>query len=156
MKTTKKRLFSFVMAMAMLAAMLLPASASEVQPYAGDRFKYYTVTDKDWKRESSFTVTAEESEQMNKLEDKIWAVIHGIGSFVDLDSITGEMEDYIRENNLDATQAGTYTIYSKSRTRYKKHLLTGRVYVEWEKKIVRIDFVGGGQSNSREFVLTLR
>lgn len=49
MKKTMKHLLSAVMAMAMLTTLFFPASASEIEPYAGDRFEYYTVEDEDWK-----------------------------------------------------------------------------------------------------------
>ena len=62
----------------------------------------------------------------------------------------------IRENNIDNADAGTYIFSYKNKIRYKKHLGTGRVYVDLRQQIVEINFSSPEKCNIREITYTLR
>lgn len=104
-----------------------------------------------------YTVSAEESQHFQDMEDTIWSVLGNIagGAISDTDAITDVVSEIVRNNNLDNADAGTYTFFYK-KIRYKKHLGNGNVYVELRQKIVRIDFSSTEKSTSREIIFTLR
>ncbi len=123
---------------------------------AGSR--YYTVTDTDWTYSSQSTVTAEESKKYQFMEDFLWDGLSAAAGIVIPESgdIADDVEEIIRNNNFDCTNAGTYTFYYKNKIRYKEHLGTGRVYVETKQRIIRIDFECEEKSDSRQITVTLQ
>lgn len=137
----KKRLTSLLLAFVMCIAVCLPVNAAEAEPKSS-RFTYYTETDPNWTVASSFTVTAEESKRYQDMEDVIWGVLGNIagGSIEKTDNITDVVSNFIRENNLDNADAGTYVFRYKNKIRYKKHLGNGNVYVDLRQQIVEILF----------------
>lgn len=149
-----KKFISLTLSCAMVMSLCVPALAVETR----DRFTYYTVTDPDWTYSQQFTITAEESKKYVELEERIWDVlseacdyaIADSGDYVDL------IADFIRENNLDSADAGTYTFYYKNKIYYKEHMLTGDVTVRLRKRIVRLDFYSSEKTNSTETTFTLR
>ena len=57
---------------------------------------------------------------------------------------------------MDHQHAGTYIFSYKNKIRYKKHLGTGRVYVDLRQQIVEINFSSPEKCNIREITYTLR
>lgn len=153
----KKRLTSLLLAFVMCIAVCLPVNAAEAEPKSS-RFTYYTETDPNWTVASSFTVTAEESKRYQDMEDVIWGVLGNIagGSIEKTDNITDVVSNFIRENNLDNADAGTYVFRYKNKIRYKKHLGNGNVYVDLRQQIVEISFSSHEKSNTRRLTYTLR
>lgn len=153
----KKRLTSLLLAFVMCIAVCLPVNAAEAEPKSS-RFTYYTETDPNWTVASSFTVTAEESKRYQDMEDVIWGVLGNIagGSIEKTDNITDVVSNFIRENNLDNADAGTYVFRYKNKIRYKKHLGNGNVYVDLRQQIVEISFSSPEKSNTRQLTYTLR
>ncbi len=153
----KKRLTSLLLAFVMCIAVCLPVNAAEAEPKSS-RFTYYTETDPNWTVASSFTVTAEESKRYQDMEDVIWGVLGNIagGSIEKTDNITDVVSNFIRENNLDNADAGTYVFRYKNKIRYKKHLGNGNVYVDLRQQIVEISFSSPEKSNTRRLTYTLR
>ena len=153
----KKRLTSLLLAFVMCIAVCLPVNAAEAEPKSS-RFTYYTETDPNWTVASSFTVTAEESKRSQDMEDVIWGVLGNIagGSIEKTDNITDVVSNFIRENNLDNADAGTYVFRYKNKIRYKKHLGNGNVYVDLRQQIVEISFSSPEKSNTRQLTYTLR
>ena len=153
----KKRLTSLLLAFVMCIAVCLPVNAAEAEPKSS-RFTYYTETDPNWTFASSFTVTAEESKRFQDMEDVIWGVLGNIagGSIEKTDNITDVVSNFIRENNLDNADAGTYVFRYKNKIRYKKHLGNGNVYVDLRQQIVEISFSSPEKSNTRRLTYTLR
>ena len=153
----KKRLTSLLLAFVMCIADGLPVNAAEAEPKSS-RFTYYTETDPNWTVASSFTVTAEESKRYQDMEDVIWGVLGNIagGSIEKTDNITDVVSNFIRENNLDNADAGTYVFRYKNKIRYKKHLGNGNVYVDLRQQIVEISFSSPEKSNTRRLTYTLR
>ena len=153
----KKRLTSLLLAFVMCIAVCLPVNAAEAEPKSS-RFTYYTETDPNWTVASSFTVTAEESKRYQDMEDVIWGVLGNIagGSIENTDNITDVVSNFIRENNLDNADAGTYVFRYKNKIRYKKHLGNGNVYVDLRQQIVEISFSSPEKSNTRRLTYTLR
>lgn len=153
----KKRLTSLLLAFVMCIAVCLPVNAAEAEPKSS-RFTYYTETDPNWTVASSFTVTAEESKRYQDMEDVIWGVLGNIagGSIEKTDNITDVVSNFIRENNLDNADAGTYVFRYKNKIRYKKHLRNGNVYVDLRQQIVEISFSSPEKSNTRQLTYTLR
>ena len=153
----KKRLTSLLLAFVMCIAVCLPVNAAEAEPKSS-RFTYYTETDPNWTVASSFTVTAEESKRYQDMEDVIWGVLGNIagGSIQKTDNITDVVSNFIRENNLDNADAGTYVFRYKNKIRYKKHLGNGNVYVDLRQQIVEISFSSPEKSNTRQLTYTLR
>lgn len=141
----------------MCIAVCLPVNAAEAEPKSS-RFTYYTETDPNWTVASSFTVTAEESKRYQDMEDVIWGVLGNIagGSIEKTDNITDVVSNFIRENNLDNADAGTYVFRYKNKIRYKKHLGNGNVYVDLRQQIVEISFSSPEKSNTRRLTYTLR
>lgn len=148
MKKTMKRLLSAVMAMAMMTALLLPISASEAEPYVGDRFRYYTEKGPSVYA-GSFVVTELDSQTYMLIEDGIFGIM---GEKIPGGYITGEVvsrvKNIIRQNNWDNTGVGTYTIKSMDIVHYKEHLLTGQVYVELRQVEFEISFKGSNSSEN--------
>ena len=153
----KKRLTSLLLAFVMCIAVCLPVNAAEAEPKSS-RFTYYTETDPNWTVASSFTVTAEESKRYQDMEDVLWGVLGNIagGSIEKTDNITDVVSNFIRENNLDNADAGTYVFRYKNKIRYKKHLGNGNVYVDLRQQIVEISFSSPEKSNTRRLTYTLR
>lgn len=153
----KKRLTSLLLAFVMCIAVCLPVNAAEAEPKSS-RFTYYTETDPNWTVASSFTVTSEESKRYQDMEDVIWGVLGNIagGSIEKTDNITDVVSNFIRENNLDNADAGTYVFRYKNKIRYKKHLGNGNVYVDLRQQIVEISFSSPEKSNTRQLTYTLR
>ena len=153
----KKRLTSLLLAFVMCIAVCLPVNAAEAEPKSS-RFTYYTETDPNWTVASSFTVTAEESKRFQDMEDVIWGVLGNIagGQIEKTDNITDVVSNFIRENNLDNADAGTYVFRYKNKIRYKKHLGNGNVYVDLRQQIVEISFSSPEKSNTRRLTYTLR
>lgn len=153
----KKRLTSLLLAFVMCIAVCLPVNAAEAEPKSS-RFTYYTETDPNWTVASSFTVTAEESKRYQDMEDVIWGVLGNIagGSIEKTDNITDVVSNFIRENNLDNADAGTYVFRYKNKIRYKKHLGNGNVYVDLRQQIIEISFSSPEKSNTRQLTYTLR
>ena len=153
----KKRLTSLLLAFVMCIAVCLPVNAAEAE-HKSSRFTYYTETDPNWTVASSFTVTAEESKRYQDMEDVIWGVLGNIagGSIEKTDNITDVVSNFIRENNLDNADAGTYVFRYKNKIRYKKHLGNGNVYVDLRQQIVEISFSSPEKSNTRRLTYTLR
>ena len=152
-----KKLFAMMLAAAMCLSLCIPAFAAEAGLFSS-RFTYYTVTDPTWTYSSCFTITAEQSRDLQEMEDRIWDAL----STTCGENVTGASEcidvvsDLIRDNNLDYANSGTYTFYYKNKIHYKEHLLTGQVTVELLQKIVRVDFASTEESNSRQMTITLR
>jgi len=92
------------------------------------------------------------------MEDVIWGVLGNIagGQIEKTDNITDIVSTLIRENNIDNADAGTYIFSYKNKIRYKKHLGTGRVYVDLRQQIVEINFSSPEKCNIREITYTLR
>ena len=153
----KKRLTSLLLAFVMCIAVCLPVNAAEAEPKSS-RFTYYTETDPNWTVASSFTVTAEEYKRYQDMEDVLWGVLGNIagGSIEKTDNITDVVSNFIRENNLDNADAGTYVFRYKNKIRYKKHLGNGNVYVDLRQQIVEISFSSPEKSNTRRLTYTLR
>ena len=153
----KKRLTSLLLAFVMCIAVCLPVNAAEAEPNSS-RFTYYTETDPNWTLASSFTVTAEESKRYQDMEDVIWGVLGKIAgrSIEKTDNVTDVVSTFVRENNIDNVDAGTYIFSYKNKIRYKKHLGTGQVYVDLRQQIVEINFSSTEKCNIREITYTLR
>lgn len=137
----KKRLTSLLLAFVMCIAVCLPVNAAEAEPKSS-RFTYYTETDPNWTFASSLQLQQEESKRFQDMEDVIWGVLGNIagGQIEKTDNITDIVSTLIRENNIDNADAGTYIFSYKNKIRYKKHLGTGRVYVDLRQQIVEINF----------------
>ena len=152
----KKRLTSLLLAFVMCIAVCLPVNAAEAEPNSS-RFTYYTETDPNWTFATSFTVTAEESKRFQDMEDVIWSTLGNIagGQITRADDITDVVSKFIRENNLDNADAGTYVFRYKNKIRYKKHLGNGNVYVDLRQQIVEISFSSPEKSNTRQLTYTL-
>lgn len=155
MKSMKKNIFTLFLAVVTLC-FIFPASAT-MDTLDSSRFRYYTETDPNWTYRNTMTISAEEHEKYKNMEDNIWGFIGGFGNFVPGASEAADViSKFIRQNNADMIDEGTYKFYTKNQTGYKEHLGTGQVYVEWRKMIIRIDFESGDYSDSREITLTLR
>lgn len=156
MKKTAKRLLSVFMAMAMMTTLLISVSASEIEPYSG-RFKYFTVTDPNWTYSHTETVTAEDSKNYQKIENSVFTGIKLAVKGVPYSGLAvSVVQNFIRENNLDNADVGTYAFYTKNVIRYKEHLLTGERTVDSHQVQIRIVFNGGGIHNERTVSVTLR
>ena len=136
-----------------------PVFAAETIEPQSSRFKYYTVTDPEWQYCNTVTVTKKEHEQALIIETMLWNSFEraaGDDEIVGADTVISFIDDYIRDNNLDLDDIGTYTINMKNKIHYKEHLLTGEVYVELKQIIFQIIFISGSNSDTREITVTLR
>ena len=147
MKRTMKHLLSAVMAMAMLTTLFFPASASEIEPYVGDRFKYYTVKT-PWETTGSFNVTATDSKQYTFIENKIFGIMGArLPDVFFPDASVSLVQKFIRNNNWDNIDVGTYTIESRDIIHYREHLLTGKVDIELRQVEFVISFQAADSSS---------
>ena len=90
-----------ILAVAMCLPLCIPALAAEAGLFSS-RFTYYTVTAPAWTYSSCFTITAEQSRDIQEMEDRIWDAL----STACGEDVTGASEcidvvsDLIRDNNL--------------------------------------------------------
>lgn len=154
MKKTVKRLLSVIMAVAMMATLLTSALASGIEPYSG-RFQYYTSTG-PWECTGTMTVTAEESQKFQDMEDRMFSIMKsGIPGGDLSDAVCDSLQKIIRENNWDNADEGTYVFDQREIVRYKKHLLTGSKTVELRQIEFRISFSCGTKSNTHNITVTV-